>query len=167
MSKDENTYNKIINEEVNLKSNICEGFNNSINKSFTNQTTHVISPSKRKLIKRRRDWDRTRNNISETKIIQSLTHNPAQKLLSNKYANYSAIKSKRGSLDNSLVYSALLEAQESNKIKSQFKEPVNQPLAIGKIFHSYDIKRILSLMYSSLKCIQEETEDFDIKEYGN
>lgn len=146
-------------EEINTPSRNSDNFSSSMYKSFTNQTTHVISPNKkRKVVKKRKEINGSPNESEIINLNQSWAQNSVPKLLSNRHQNYSAMKGRRSILENSLVYSALIEIKESNKIKSEYKEPKNQPFWIGKMFHSYDISKIVASMYSTMKRIPEESE---------
>ena len=71
-------------------------------------------------------------------------------------------RNQRNNLENSLVYSALVDVQESNRIKTEFKEPDTHPHIIGKLFYSFEVDKIVRSMYSSFSSIAEVDENIDV-----
>lgn len=156
----------MINEEV--KAPVCDSDNISksvLYKTLTNKITHSISPSKKKRVVKRKKIDLSTNDQDspgENILNQSLFENSVPKLLSQRKLNSSAFKrNQRNNLENSLVYSALVDVQESNRIKAEYREPDTQPHIIGKLFYSYEIDKIVRSMYSSVPKIEEVDEKFE------
>jgi len=65
------------------------------------------------------------------------------KLLMKKKGRRSNLKTKRNNLENSLVYTAMIDIQDASRIKTRYVEPSHKSSRLGKMFMSFDLRRKL------------------------
>lgn len=118
-----------------------------------------INGKKKKIVKRKKT-----NKEPTTQHNFSVVANSLPQLVAASAPQKKKRKQLGSSLDTSLVHSAMLDVQDANRIKAEYRYSQKSTLTLGKLFVSFDIDRKLRDMYSFVRSIQEVDEQQECEE---
>lgn len=126
---------------------------------------NVVSPSKQSNGKKKKIVKRKKvNNEPATQHNFSVVANSLPQLLATSTPQRRKRQDRGSNLESSLVHSAMLDVQDANRIKAEYRYSNKSSLTLGKLFLSFDIDRKLRDMYSSIRSIQEVDENQEFEE---
>ena len=76
------------------------------------------------------------------------------------------INKQRNRLDNSLIYSAIAEIEETNRIKTVFRQEEVSDFSsgkVGKVFMNFNINHVMKNMYYSARPLADTSFITDVK----
>lgn len=135
----------------------------SPNRTITHNFNKGSSSKKQKIIKRKKGATSQTPKSNDQNMLNSSAVYNVPKLLTSSRNRRKNAQQMRNALENSLIYSAMIDLEETHRIKTEFRYRQDrdecEPNKIGKLFLSFDIDRILASMYSSVTPVYEHEDE--------